>query len=138
MEPALPIAMTTPNSEIDSDLIEIKNYNLPLNNKDYLIQIGKTSSKEKIGFKIKENTSELKYYFEKFLSLIDLQNINRTFKMFDSIDEAYKNIDAIFQEKNASIMDKNDQLSLKFEVNQLINGKEIIEIYLEKKLLMNL
>ena len=52
MEPALPIAMTTPNSEIDSDLIEIKNYNLPLNNKDYLIQIGKTSSKEKIGFKI--------------------------------------------------------------------------------------
>ena len=132
MEPALPIAMITPNSEMNLDLIEIKNYNIPFKNKDYLIQIGKTSSKERIGFKIKENSSELNNYYEKFLSLIDLQNINRTFKMFDNIDEAYKNIDALFQRKNATIMEKNDQLSLNFEVNQLINGKEIIEIYLEK------
>ena len=133
MEPAQPIAMITPNSEMNLDLIEIKNYNIPFKNKDYLIQIGKTSSKERIGFKIKENSSELNNYYEKFLSLIDLQNINRTFKMFDNIDEAYKNIDALFQRKNATIMEKNDQLSLNFEVNQLINGKEIIEIYLEKK-----
>ena len=59
MEPAQPIAMITPNSEMNLDLIEIKNYNIPFKNKDYLIQIGKTSSKERIGFKIKENSSEI-------------------------------------------------------------------------------
>ena len=132
----MPVSMETPNNYLLSDLNDIKEYKLFNNEKEYLIQIGKTSNKERLGLKIKEASSNIKFYYEKYFNLKELQNINKAFRRFDSIDEAFTSIDAIFQSKNASIIIRDDNnLCLNFEINQMLKGKENIEIYIEKKLL---
>ena len=119
----------------DSNLIlnQIKEYKLINNEKEYLIQLGKTSINEKIGFKIKEISSDQKIIYDKYLTLEELQKISKSFRVFDNIDEALTIIEDIFQENNASMKSENDNLYINLQINKVGKGKEIIEIKLGKR-----
>ena len=103
MEAAKPISISTPKDELNLSFVQYKEYNLTYNKKEYLIKIGKISDKEKIGFKVKEISSEQKIIYDIYLNLEELQSISKSFRVFDNIDEALTSIEDIFQEKNANI-----------------------------------
>ena len=132
MEAPKPI-LETPKREESFILNQIKEYKLNNNGKEYIIQIGKTTINEKIGFKIKEIPSQQKIIYDIYLSLEELQNISRYFRVFDNINEALINIEEIFQEKNVNIKAENNNLFLILQINKIGKGKEIVEINLEKR-----
>jgi len=133
MEDIKPILMQKPKGESNLILNQIKEYKLINNEKEYLIQLGKTSINERIGFKIKEISSVQKIIYNKYLSLEELQKISKSFRVFDNIDEALTSIEDIFQENNASIKSENDNLYINLQINKVGKGKELVEIKLEKR-----
>ena len=52
---------------------------------------------ERIGFKIKEISSDQRIIYDKFFSLEELQKISKSFRVFDNIDEALTSIEYIFK-----------------------------------------
>ena len=88
---------------------------------------------ERIGFKIKEISSDKKIIYDKYLTLEELQKISKSFRVFDNIDEALTIIEDIFQENNISIKSENDNIYINLQINKVGKGKEIIEIKLEKR-----
>ena len=133
MEDTKPLLMQKPKCDSNLILNQIKEYKLINNDKEYLIQLGKTSIHENIGFKIKEISSDQKIIYDKYLSLEELQKISKSFRVFDNIDEALTIIEDIFQENNASIKSENDNLYINLQINKVGKGKEIVEIKLEKR-----
>jgi predicted RNase H-like nuclease (RuvC/YqgF family) len=133
MEDTKPILIQKSKDDSNLTLKQIKEYKLINNEKEYLIQLGKTSIKENIGFKIKEKSSDQKIIYDKYLSLEELQKISKSFRVFDNIDEALTSIEDIFQENNANIKSENDNLYINLQINKVGKGKEIVEIKLEKR-----
>ena len=133
MQATKPILIEKPKSDSNLTLNQVREYKLINNGKEYLIQLGKTSSNEKIGFKIKEVSSEEKIIYGKYLSLEELQKISKSFRVFDNMDEALTSIEDIFQESNASIKSENENLYISLQINKVGKGKEIVEIKLEKR-----
>jgi hypothetical protein len=133
MKDTKPILIQKSKDDSNLTLKQIKEYKLINNEKEYLIQLGKTSTNENIGFKIKEISSDQKIIYGKYLSLEELQKISKSFRVFDNIDEALTIIEDIFQEKNASIKSENDNLYINLQINKVGKGKEIVEIKLEKR-----
>ena len=133
MKDTKPILIQKSKDDSNLTLKQIKEYKLINNEKEYLIQLGKTSTKENIGFKIKEISSDQKFIYSKYLSLEELQKISKSFRVFDNIDEALISIEDIFQENNANIKSENDNLYINLQINKVGKGKEIVEIKLEKR-----
>jgi len=133
MQATKPILIEKPKGDSNLTLNQVKEYKLINNGKEYLIQLGKTLSNEKIGFKIKEISSEAKIFYGKYLSLEELQKISKSFRVFDNIDEALTSIEDLFQESNASIKSENENLYINLQINKVGKGKEIVEIKLEKR-----
>ncbi len=123
----------TPEDNENLELDEINEYNLYNNEKEYIFQIGKVLYKEKIGFKIKEKNSDIINIFSNYLSLEELRKISKAFRIFDNINEVLNSLKNLVNEKNMRLKNENNKLSLIFEINQTLTGKEIIEIKLEKK-----
>ena len=69
MKEANPILIDKPKGDSNFTFNQAKEYQLINNEKEYLIQIGKTSTNERIGFKIKEISSEQKIIYGKYLTL---------------------------------------------------------------------
>ena len=136
MEAAKPAMNITPINESDLTFNQIKEYKIYLNEKEYLIQLGKTPDTEKLGFKIKENISNIKYLYEISLTLDELKNINKSFRSFDNVDEALLGIDSIFQDNNVDLKIEGNNLFLILKLNKIGKGKELVEINLEKKELL--
>ena len=133
MQATKPILIEKPKGESNLALNQAKEYKLISSEKEYLIQLGKTSSNERIGFKIKEVSSEAKIFYGKYLSLEELQKISKSFRVFDNIDEALTSIEDLFQESNASIKSENENLYINLQINKVGKGKEIVEIKLDKR-----
>jgi len=128
-----PILIDKPKGDSNFTFNQVKEYKLINNEKEFLIQIGQTSTNERIGFKIKEISSDQKIIYGKYLTLEELQKISKSFRVFDNVDEVLTIIEDIFQEKNASIKSENDNLYLNLQINKLGKGKEIVKIKLEKR-----
>jgi len=133
MQATKPILIEKPKGESNLALNQAKEYKLISSEKEYLIQLGKTSSNERIGFKIKEVSSEAKIFYGKYLSLEELQKISKSFRVFDNIDEALTSIEDLFQESNASIKSENENLYINLQINKVGKVKEIVEIKLDKR-----
>ena len=133
MKDTKPIIIEKTKGDSNLTLNQIKEYKLVNNGKEYLIQLGKSSTNEKIGFKIEEISSEQKIIYGKYISLEELQKISKSFRVFDNIDEALTIIEDIFQENNASIKCENDNIYINLQINKVGKGKEVVEIKLEKR-----
>ena len=82
---------------------DIKKYNIFLDKQEFQIQLGKLSSK--IIFKMKEKNSINNYYYKSDFTLEDLKKINKLFRIFYSITEAFDEINEILQ--NEKVIIKN-------------------------------
>jgi len=111
-----------------------KEFKLTLNNKEYLIYIGISSSLEKLEIKIKELSSEPLNLYENIFSLMELKKVNKYFRIFDNIDELISFIEEIFEQKNADLKFENNNILLILK-NIIGKKEELISLEIKKKLL---
>ena len=134
----------TPKPEPEEDLQDVKEYSINHLDKNYLIKIGKLNKSEKLVFIVQQNDSLKNYIYQSEFALEDLKLLNKLFRIFDSIDEAYKDISGITiieEESNnininlnlTSLSSKTKDICIKIKKNYLNNEKtnEIIfeELY---------
>ena len=137
-------APMTPKPEPEEDLQDVKEYSINHLDKNYLIKIGKLNKSEKLVFIVQQNDSLKNYIYQSEFALEDLKLLNKLFRIFDSIDEAYKDISGIKiieEESNnininlnlTSLSSKTKDICIKIKKNYLNNEKtnEIIfeELY---------
>ena len=137
-------APMTPKPEPKEDLQDVKEYSINHLDKNYLIKIGKLNKSEKLVFIVQQNDSLKNYIYQSEFALEDLKLLNKLFRIFDSIDEAYKDISGIKiieEESNnininlnlTSLSSKTEDICIKIKKNYLNNEKtnEIIfeELY---------
>ncbi len=121
-----------PITESKEEISLKKEYKYTLNEKDYLIQIGKINS-DKLLIKIRELSSISNVFYENNFTLEKLQKLSKIFRYYDNIDETIENLYDIFEEKNYSIKIENNKLFLIIKLNKGIKGDENINIELFSK-----
>ena len=100
----------------EEKMTDIKEYKLFLDNQEIKTQIGRLDNSSKILF-ILEETNELNnYYYKSEYSLEDLRNINKSFRSFDSIKEAFIEIEGIIQNKNVCLQKENNDMIIHLSI----------------------
>ena len=129
MEAPKPISLLTPESNIT--FTDKKEFKLAYEKTEFLVEIGKLTS-EKLGIKLKENSSSINIYYSNSFNLEELQIIHRSFRYFDNINEAVSYIQDIFEEKKVNLKMENDTLCLILRINKIGKGEDLISIELKK------
>ena len=133
MEAPKPISLITPSkSENNLSFIDKKEFKLSNEKVEYIVEIGKLSSTENLGIKLKENISSTKVYYSNIFNLEELRNIHKSFRAFDNINEAVSNIQDIFEEKKVNLKIENDNIFLILKNNKIGRGEDLISIKLNK------
>ena len=132
MEAPKPISLITPENDIS--FIDKKEYKLSIEKAEYIVEIGKLSLSEKLGIKLKENSSQINVYYSNSFNLEELQNVHRSFRYFDNINEAVSNIQEIFEEKKVDLKNENenDTICLILKIHKIGKGEDLISIELKK------
>ena len=122
---------TYKNIKLNEDnIVFLKEFNFE--NLKYLFKFGKSSNNEEfIIYAQEENIISSEYYQNSFI-LQKLQQINKCFRLFDTIDETIENFKDIISEKKIFIKKINDGLSLAFKINKIGKGEEEINLELKK------
>ena len=134
MEAPKPISLITPaKQENNIKLLDKKEFKLSNEKVEYIVEIGKISSTENLGIKLKENISSIKVYYSNIFNLEELRNIHKSFRAFDNINEAVSNIQEIFEEKKVNIKIENGNIFLILKIHKIGKGEDLISIELNKK-----
>ena len=149
-------APTISNFNLTEEIKDIKEYKINSENESFIVKFGKTNNLEKIIFIIEDSNILTKFFCKSDFSLDELKNINKLFRIFDSINETYNEINGILSNKKiiikrglnelnlylslSSISSKIEDICLKIKKedfnNQIVNDIIIKELNEIKKLLM--
>ena len=120
--------------EIVGENCNEKNYEIKINNEEYLLNIGLNKDKNKLNIIIRsKKVSELNYYkLEKTYD--ELINSNKYLNALDSLEEIREELDKIFSEqKNITINFENDKKKIKISFGLIFGTKvKTIELLLDK------
>ena len=134
MEAPKPVAMITNdgNEEISLKMVDIKNFDITLNNITFIFEFGKSENKENIIFKLYENNEGLRdIYYLLHLNFNEFNKLNAIFSFYQNIDEIYNFLLNLINDKKYSISLKNNLIILIFKFP--MPGGKIIDINLELK-----
>jgi len=121
-------------AEIEEKKIKfINEYNLNFDNINYLLKFGKIKNNvEELIIFIKEENVIDSYFYQQSYSLEELQKKNKSFRLFDSIDETIECLKDIISEKKVLIKKINEVLTIIFILNKLGKGEEEVNFTLTK------
>jgi hypothetical protein len=124
MEAAVPI-MSTPKDIEDKDLkmIDIKSYDLNINNKLYKLDLAKTDDKAYIIFKVYESNKLIKKY-NILHQNIETFHLNILFRLYPTIDDIYCLLLDVLNSKKYYIKQNKDSITL-IMIFSMPGGKSI-------------
>ena len=123
--------------EIEEEIKDIREYNLNSNNKVFSVKIGRSNNSQKIVFMIQEINSLQNYNYRSDFSLEDLKSLSKLFRIFDSIEEAFNEINGIIKNKKLLIKEESNEINLYLTLSNLSSKTETICIKIKKKNLSN-
>ena len=127
MEAAEPIKIETPKPSIDDTKIDfIEELKVNKGNEEYKIQFG--IKENDLAIKVVNYNSENIYYFQSCYNMIELQNVSMAFSFYKTI----KDIISFLKNMKYQIDEKNNDLSLKFNIFTPDGKSQIIELNLKK------
>ena len=127
MEAAEPIQIETPKPNIDNIKIDfIEELKVNKGNEEYKIQFGIKDND--LAIKVENYNSENIYYYQSCYNVLDLQNISMAFSFYKTI----KDIISFLKNLKYQIDEKNNDLSLKFNIFTPDGKSQIIELNLKK------
>ena len=107
-----------------------KEFNLSLDNKQYIVQMI-LSDEIKINLLEKDNISAINLNIN--LTLKELGQYNKIFKMYETIDESYDSIEKLFLKGKVAIKQNDNKLFLVLKMNSPFGDEEEIVLPLEEK-----
>ena len=132
MEAPKPITLITP--KIDND--NSKKINLKIKEKPYNLILSKNEGKNTIAIFVSSSEPFLDKNYKADFSLASLQKLSQYFNFFESLDDIINFFHEYFTTKNnTSFNFENNKLIINLEINNLVDGKDMIKIELceEKK-----
>ena len=127
--------ITTINSN-NENIKNIKKYTINSNNKEFKIQLGILTNIKKIIFNIEESSQINDYDYISDFSLDELKTINKIFKIYDTIDETYNELNELFINQRVSIQYEIQDINLIFSVSNFSSSKtENISLKIKKHIL---
>lgn len=136
MEKPAPIPTPSPNNNIKKEDIKfINEYKLNFENIIYLLKLGKIENEieELIIFVKDENKNTINTcYYQNSFSLKNIQQMNKIFRQFDTIDEIIDALKDIISDKQILIKKEKDDLLIIFKFKKLGKGEEEIIFTLKK------
>ncbi len=127
MEAPIPLEILTINPDDDEDInvkmIDVKTYNINVDNKPFIFELAKSENKQYIIFKISADDINIKKYYYLKLTVNDFHNLNILFNLYNNIDEIYTFLLDIINSKNYSTVLENNSIILNF--NYKIPGRSI-------------
>ena len=127
MEAAEPIQIETPKPSLDNTKIDfIEELKVNKGNEEYKIQFG--IKENDLAIKVENYNSENIYYYQSCYNVLDLQNISMAFSFYKTI----KDIISFLKNLKYQIDEKNNDLSLKFNIFTPDGKSQIIELNLKK------
>ena len=135
MEAACPIIdCKTPSGDkiLNNKMIEIKSFDVPLNNKTFILEFAKSENKQYLIFKMydKNNIMNERNYIL-FLDINEFYSLNILFKLYQSIDEIYNFLSEIIIGKKYSVLSKENLIVLVLQFP--MPGGKVININFELK-----
>ena len=134
MDAPLPLNINTDSKE---EIKDIKEYKINSNNQNFFVKIEKLNNSQKIIFIIQEINSLKNYVYKSEYSLEDLKLISKLFRIFDSIEEAYNEINRIINDKKILIKEELNEINLYLTLSNLSSKTENICIKIKKVNLSN-
>ena len=122
-----------------ADIENVAEYMLNINNIKYKVEICiiKENENKKILFTINEVNSFPNYYYTSDFSLDEIKNMNKNFRKFDTIDEAFEELNALFSNKKATLQIESNSIFIHFIIQNLSASKtEDIYFKIIKKILI--
>ena len=130
MEAPNPFHMMTPKDNHIDDMIDIKSFNIQIDKKNFIFELGKSFNKYNLIFKVNKLESELSntsYLLS--LNLNEFHNINAIFSLYKNIEEIYDFLNNIIKDKKIFASIKDDKIILIFQIPMY--GGKIIDINFE-------
>ena len=110
----------------DVKMIDIKTFDVFVDNKNFKFDFGKNENKNNIIFKIYEEKKFINKIFFLSLNFDNFHNLNPIFKFYQTIDEIYNFVLDILISKKFSIISKQNSVNLTLQVS--MPGGKIIDI----------
>ena len=131
MEAAKPIVLETNKGikDIDLKMIDIKTFDINLEDKSYIFEYAKSETKEHIIFKITENKNIKEKYYILYLNISELNSLNALFSLYQNIEEIYTLLLKLIIDNKYSISVKNNSIILLIKLP--MPGGKIIDINFE-------
>lgn len=128
MDAPKPIYPETPKSiEIKGiKMIDIKSFDINLNNNLFILDLGKSEDKKNIIFKMYINKNFIDNYYLLNLNMNDFYNLNFLFRLYQSIEEIYNLLSDILISKKYSVISKDNTIRLVLQFT--IPGGKFIDI----------
>ena len=112
-------------------MIDIKSYDLNINNKSYKLDFAKSEDKDNIIFQLYKNNKLQNPYYILYKNIEAFHQLNIFFKLYKNIDEIYKLLLDILNKKKYSIKQNKNNINLIFEFS--MPGGKNIDITFELK-----
>ena len=100
-----------------------KEYILSLNNTEFKVEIIKINESMKLMFIITQVNNITNYYYKCSFSLDELKSLNKIFKIFDTIDEAYNELCILFDNKRVSLQMESHEILIFFHISNISSSK---------------
>lgn len=130
MEAPNPFHMLTPKDNNIDNMIDIQSFNIQIDKKNFIFELGKSFNKNNLIFKVNKLESELNntsYLLS--LNLNEFHNINAIFSLYKNIEEIYDFLYNIIKDKKFTTSFKEDKIILIFQIPMY--GGKIIDINFE-------
>ena len=129
--PAPPFSSTI---EKPNNIKFIKEYNLNFDNIGYLLKLGIIPiTTEELVILVQDTSDINSFCYQSSFSLEKLQEINKCFRQFDSVEEIIEIFKDIIEEKKILIKKINNELTVILKLKKLGKGEEEISFCLTKK-----
>ena len=132
---APPLITIKPESK--EEIKDLKEYSIKSENKTFQVQIGKLINSQKIIFIIQEIDSLKNYDYNSAFSLEELKSLSKLFRIFDSMEEAFNEINSIINNKKIMIKEESNEINLFLPLSKLSSQTENICIKIKKKNISN-
>ena len=119
------------------EIKDIKEFKIKEDEENYVLKLGKLNNSKKIIFIIEEQINLTNYYYKSEFSLTELKSINKLFRIFDSIDEAYNEFNEILNNKKIKIEKDIKEINLYISLCNLSSKTEDICLKIKKENINN-